>query len=84
MIDKLQGSLLRHRMVESVMAVLIPEDSVPRGPQRANAAGVACAVGHEADNDRLIVDRRPQNACEMRFRWAKLPRGSMFAQFRLR
>ena len=64
MIDKVQESLLRHRMVESGMAVLILEDSAPLGPNGRKLLAGLFARGHTADTDRLIVDRRPQNACE--------------------
>ena len=37
-------------------------------------------VPHRADSDRLIVDRRLQNAIEARMRWATLPHGSLLCQ----
>eukprot|EP00972_Heterocapsa_arctica_P006333 929996-Heterocapsa_arctica.AAC.1 len=40
-------------------------------------------VPHKVDTDRLINDRRPQNATESGLRWGELPRGSLLGQIRL-
>ena len=83
MIDPSQEQLLRRRLVESGMAVLLEESLVPRGPTgRKLLAGVFC-VEHKRDRDRLIIDRRPQNGTEGRLNWAALPHGAMLARLRL-
>jgi hypothetical protein len=43
-------------------------------------AGGWFAVQHKDDYDRLIYDRRPANATELRFKWSTLPHGSQLAQ----
>lgn len=58
MVDKVQESLLRHRMVESGMAVLIPEDKVPLGPNGRKLLAGLLAVGHK--RRQRPPDRRPQ------------------------
>ena len=40
-------------------------------------------VPHKDESDRLIIDRRPQNAIESRMRWATLPHGSLLCQLHL-
>jgi hypothetical protein len=65
------------------MAVLIKETNVPTKNGRNILAGLFC-VDHKIDFDRLIFDRRPQDAGEGRLRWARLPHASLFNQFRLR
>ena len=45
--------------------------------QRLLRAGGFFCVLHKDDYDRLIYDRRPRNAAERRFGWARLPNGAM-------
>jgi hypothetical protein len=84
MIDATQESLLRRRLASSKMAILIKECDVPVGPHGRKLLAGLFAVWHKVGRDRLIVDRRPQNFCEGRLRWAQLPHGCMLAQFRLK
>jgi hypothetical protein len=71
-----------------ILAELYPSvDALRRARRRARyhgydvaLAGGWFAVPHKAEQDRLIYDRRPANATELRFKWSTLPHGSQLAQ----
>ena len=75
---RLRASLLRSGMAEVISADRVPRDS--RG--RRIVAGLF-TVPHKVESDRLIIDRRPQNATESRLMWSELPHGSLLGQIRL-
>eukprot|EP00972_Heterocapsa_arctica_P041004 6043707-Heterocapsa_arctica.AAC.1 len=75
---------VRELLLSHGMAVLIKEDDVARRmDERLLLGGMFCAA-HKELSDRLIFDRRPQNAGEARCPWAELPLGPMLARLRLR
>lgn len=58
------------------MAKLILEEDIARRPDgRLLLVGSFC-VSHDDEFDRLILDCRPQNFCESRWLWVRLPLGS--------
>ena len=66
------------------MAVLMPEQDLPHDSRgRLLARGLFC-VGKNAQEDRLIYDRRPENGTMPRLRWAELPSGACFTRMLLR
>ena len=71
------------RLISSKMAVLVHESHVPRGPGNRKLLSGVFVVAHKADSDRLVFDRRLQNATEARLQWAKMPHGKLFCQLRL-
>ncbi len=79
-VDEAEEPLLRQRLLESRVAVLVPESSIPRRADgRLLLAGMFC-VAHKELLDRSIFDRRPLNHEEARIRWAVLPHGSQFCR----
>lgn len=74
----LMRKLLKHKMV-----VMIPERDLPRDSLgRLLSAGLFCVPKNETE-DRLILDRRPQNATMDRIHWASLPSGACFGKLLL-
>ena len=74
---------LRHALVKCGLASLIPEEEVAVGADFRKLIAGLFTVPHKPESDRLIIDRRPQNATEARLRWATLPHGSLLGQIRL-
>ncbi len=66
MIDPCAELALSRRMLAMGMGVLVPESQVPRRPDGRPLIAGWFSVTHQADSDRLILDRRPQNAAEFR------------------
>ena len=75
---------IRELMLSHGMAVLIQEDTVARRTDGRLLLGGMFCVAHKELPDRLIFDRRPQNASEARCPWAGLPMGPMLGKLRLR
>eukprot|EP00972_Heterocapsa_arctica_P101261 14926409-Heterocapsa_arctica.AAC.1 len=59
------------------MADLISEHEVPRSRAGWKLLAGMFTVPRKTESDRLIIDRRPQNATEKKLSWATLPRGTM-------
>ncbi len=76
-------SVLRRMLCESGMAELVPESEVPRGRGNRKLLSGLFSVPHKIEKDRLIIDRRPQNATERRLGWSDLPHGTLFTRLRL-
>ena len=53
-------------MLQMGMGELVPEVRVPLRPDGRPLLAGWFAVPHKAESDRLILDRRPQNATEIR------------------
>ena len=75
---------LARKLLETGMAVLIPEQDLPRDSDGRLLAGGLFCVGKNAQEDRLIYDRRPENGTMPRLRWAELPSGACFTRMLLR
>ena len=75
--DELQIAM---QLLESGLAVLVSEEDVLRTQSGDPVVAGFFTVPHKADSDRLITDRRPQNATEQRLSWAVLPQGPMLTQ----
>jgi len=71
---------LRRLLIRSGMAVLVEESRIPRRPGGGLLLGGLFAVTHKETRDRLIFDRRPQNAEEARLGWAALPLGAQLSR----
>jgi len=80
MVSRAQELRLRRLLLESKMAVLVEESSVPRRPDGSLLLAGMFTVAHKPDRDRLIFDRRPQNFGDHRLAWASLPLGSQLCQ----
>ncbi len=71
---------LRDRLLENGMARLVDEDEIPRDSRGRKLVAGLFAVEHKVGSDRLIIDRRLQNATEGRFGWAELPHGTLLCK----
>ena len=76
MVNPAEEQGLRHRLVGCGLASLLAEDEVPVDSYGRKLLAGVFAVPHKADADRLIFDRRPQNATERRLRWCTVTHGS--------
>jgi hypothetical protein len=84
MIARTREAEFRRLLLKHEMAVLIPEDEVPRDYKGRKLLSGAFCVEHKIESDRLIFDRRCQNATERRLHWCSLPHGTCFTRLRLR
>ena len=75
---------LARRCLQNGMAVLIRDEDVPLDAEGRPLVGGWFGVKHRPKNgrrrQRLIFDRRPQNAGEVPFGWAALPHGSQLCR----
>ena len=79
-VSKKEEARLIRRLLKSGMVTLLPEDSLPRDSNGSLLTGGFFCVKKNATEDRLIFDRRPENATMSRLRWAKLPAGACFSR----
>lgn len=75
---------LMRRLLQHNMVCLTPESELPVDSQGRLLTGGFFSVPKNSDEDRLIFDRRPENATMNRLQWAKLPSGACFCKLRLR
>ena len=72
------------KLLATSMATLIPEDDLSRDQAgRLMVGGLFCVAKNSAE-DRLIYDRRPENATMPRLDWARLPNASCFTRMLLK
>ena len=83
MVDPAEEQGLRVRLVGCGLASLLAENEVPTDSYGRKLLAGVFAVPHKSDSDRLIFDRRLQNATEHRLQWCTLPHGSQLTQIRL-
>ena len=83
-ISESEEAILRVRMYDSGMAIPIPATRVPRRRGGGPLVGGLFSVHKNAREDRLIFDRRPQNAGERRLNWLNLPSALQLRGMRLR
>ena len=79
-----QEKHVARRLLETGMAVPVPESELPRTSAGKLLVGGLFAVEKSAHQDRLIFDRRPENSTMRRLRWADLPSGTCFARLLLK
>ena len=65
------------------MAVLVPECELPRDQHGRLMQGGLFCVEKNSSEDRLIFDRRPENATMPRLEWAALPSAACFTRMLL-
>ena len=66
---------------ESKVRVVCPRwRKSKKGPKYGIYPSGWFAVRHKKDKDRLILDRRPRNPFDRRFRWCCLPHGTQLCQ----
>ena len=65
------------------MAALVNEKDIPVDRDGRKLLSGVFAVEHKAESDRVIFDRRAQNATERRLKWVELPHGTVFTRLRL-
>ncbi len=70
--------LLKHQMI-----TLVKEDDLPRSESGKLLTGGFFCVKKSQSEDRLIYDRRPENATMERLNWSRLPSGACFARLLL-
>ena len=70
-------------LLETDMAVIIPEKLLPRRADGELLVGGLFAVAKNDSEDRLIFDRRPENATMARLDWASLPSGACYTRMLL-
>ena len=63
------------------MVVLLPEKDLPSDSQGNFLCGGFFCVPKNELEDRLIFDRRPENATMERVIWAELPAGACFPEW---
>ena len=71
------------KLLRTGMGRLLPESELPRDSHGKLLVGGLFSVLKNEREDRLIFDRRPENATMSRLRWAKLPAGACFAKLLL-
>ncbi|CAE7307811.1 unnamed protein product [Symbiodinium sp. CCMP2456] len=71
---------LLRRLLAAQMITFVPEQELPRRRDGRLLLGGLFAVRKNEDEDRLIFDRRPENATMTRLDWAKLPAGACFCR----
>ena len=71
------------KLLTTRMAVLVREDVLPRGPEGHLLSGGLFAVPKNEAEDRLIFDRRPENATMMRLDWGSLPSAACYTRMLL-
>ena len=74
---------LLRRLLAAKMVELVPESDLPRRQDGRLLLGGLFAVRKNDEEDRLIFDRRPENATMDRLDWAKLPAGACFCRLLL-
>ena len=79
-VSKKEEARLIRRLLKSGMVTLLPEDTLPRDSQGNLLTGGFFCVKKNSTEDRLIFDRRPENATMSRLRCAKLPAGACFSR----
>ena len=79
----LEEAGLMKRLLETNMVSLVPEEDIPRDNHGRLLIGGLFAVGKNENEDRLIFDRRLQNATMQKLTWAHLPAGACFSRMLL-
>ena len=79
-VSQAEEARLVERLMKSDMVTLLPESVFPRDSRGRLMLGGFFCVGKNEKEDRLIFDRRPENATMERLRWAKLPAGACFCR----
>ena len=77
-----EAGLIR-KLLDHNMVTLMPEGDIPRTASGKLMTGGFFCVKKNNDEDRLIFDRRPENATMRHLKWAKLPSGACFARLLL-
>ncbi|CAE7246419.1 unnamed protein product [Symbiodinium sp. CCMP2592] len=75
---------LVRRLVRHGMALPFLEDALPRDREGRLLVGGLFGVAKNEAEDRLIFDRRPENATMEKLPWAKLPSGACFTRLLLK
>lgn len=83
-VSKEEESGLIERLLRSKMVTLIPESSLPRRNDGRLMTGGFFCVKKNSEEDRLIFDRRPENATMRRLHWAELPSAACLTRMRLK
>jgi len=84
LVSREEEDKLRRVLLDSGMAVLLPEAEIPTGPKGQLLLSGLFGVKHKTLHDRLIFDRRPANALDRRLAWARLPLGPQLCRVILR
>ena len=83
-VEPAEEPALAQTLLDTGMAVLVPEADLPRDVEGRLLTGGLFCVAKNSSEDRLIYDRRPENATMERLNWAKLPSGACFTRMLLR
>ena len=71
---------LMAKLLANGMVSIFPESDLPKDSQGRLLTGGFFCVKKNSSEDRLIFDRRPENATMDRLDWAKLPAGACFCR----
>ena len=71
---------IAEKLLATGMATLVEEADLPRNRAGELMTGGLFAVAKSGDQDRLIFDRRPENAAMASLDWGQLPSGACFAR----
>ena len=74
-----ESSLIR-KLLNSKMVTLIPESDLPRDHSGELMGGGFFCVAKNESEDRLVFDRRPENATMQRLKWSELPSAACFCR----
>lgn len=75
-----EESALVRKLLNSKMVTLVPESELPRDHSGELMGGGFFCVAKNETEDRLIFDRRPENATMQRLRWSELPSAACFCR----
>ncbi len=84
MVKKFVQRDVRSVLLKSGMAKVVRKSLIAKSQDGRTLIGGLFSVLHKLLLDRLIFDRRLQNACEFRLRWARLLLGAMFVRIILK
>ena len=74
---------LARKLIAHGMAIPVPERELPHDSEGQLHVGGLFCVGKNDVEDRLIYDRRPENAKMHKLTWARLPSGACFTRMLL-
>lgn len=74
---------LMKKLLDTNMVTLLPESEIPCDNNGKLLVGGLFSVAKNETEDRLIFDRRPQNATMQKLTWAHLPAGACFSRMTL-
>lgn len=82
-VEQCEEAGVARRLLQSKMVVPVKASELPRDRAGRLMLGGLFAVGKNSAEDRLIFDRRPENATMEKLHWADLPSGACYTRMTL-